>query len=82
MKQRVTITLDPAVIRRAKTVARLRHTNLSALIEELLEQTTKNAALRRTSFTQKWAGQFTVRESDLGDELLDALKCRYDLNQQ
>lgn len=80
MKQRVTITLDPAVIRRAKTVARLRHTNLSALIEELLTQTAQTAIPDKTTFTRKWVGQFSVRESDPSDDRLDALKHRYGLN--
>ncbi len=82
MKQRVTITIDPAVMRRAKSVARLRHTNVSALIEDLLKQTSKGSAPRQPSFTRKWAGQFSVRESVAGDDLLDALKQRYGLNEQ
>jgi len=81
MKTRVTITLDPAVIRRAKSVARNRHTNLSALIEELLRETSARATVRHMSFTGKWAGRFTVRASTERDDLLDALKRRYHLDE-
>jgi tRNA U34 5-carboxymethylaminomethyl modifying enzyme MnmG/GidA len=80
MKSRITITLDPTVVRQAKNVARERHTNLSALIEDLLKQTAQSNVAPRRSFTQKWAGKLTVRE-DNKDELLKALKTRYGLEQ-
>jgi Family of unknown function (DUF6364) len=80
MKSRITITLDPIVVRQAKNVARERHTNLSALIEDLLKQTAQSNVAPRRSFTQKWAGKLTVRE-DNKDELLKALKTRYGLEQ-
>lgn len=82
MKTRVTITLDPAVVRQAKAVARDRQTNLSALIEDLLRQTAPRRARRTQRFTEKWAGKFTVRESDGADPLLDAMKRRYGLGDQ
>jgi Family of unknown function (DUF6364) len=78
MKSRVTITLDPNVVRQAKNVARERHTNLSALIEELLKQTAQANVAPRRSFTQKWAGKLTLRE-DKKDELLKAIKTRHGL---
>jgi hypothetical protein len=79
VKTRVTITLDPHVIRKAKIVARLRHTNLSSLIEDLLIQTAQHATPHRAGFTQKWTGKFEVRTSNGQDGLLDALKQRYGL---
>jgi hypothetical protein len=79
MKTRVTITLDPRVIRRAKAVARSRRTNLSALIEHLLVQTADYGLAKPISFSQKWAGKLSIRESDGSDPLLDAMKARYGL---
>lgn len=79
MKSRVTITLDPEVVRKAKAVARARRTNLSALVEDLLRQTTEHATPPRPRFSQKWAGKLELRESDERDELLEALKQRYGL---
>ena len=79
MKTRVTITLDPRVVRRAKSVARSRHTNLSALIEDLLTRAADYSTGNTASFTQKWSGKFSVRESDGADPLLDAMKARYGL---
>jgi hypothetical protein len=79
VKTRVTITLDPRVIRRAKSVARSRRTNLSALIEGLLVQTAALGTAKPISFSKKWAGKLSVRESDGSDPLLDAMKTRYGL---
>lgn len=80
MKTRVTITLDPEVVRKAKTVAQARRTNLSALVEDLLRQTATEAAPRSTKFTRKWAGKFEAREPDGRDELLEALRRRHGLD--
>lgn len=79
MKTRVTVTLDPQVIHHAKSVARARNTNLSALIESLLAQTIEVGAAKPVRFSQKWAGKFSLRESDGSDPLLDAMKARFDL---
>jgi Family of unknown function (DUF6364) len=78
MKSRVTITLDPAVIRRAKNVARSRKTNLSALIEDLLKKTTDAATSRSTKFSARWGGKLKLRETK-NDPLLEAMKARYRL---
>jgi Family of unknown function (DUF6364) len=78
MKSRVTITVDPAVIRRAKTVARARKTNLSALIEDLLKKTTDQGTTKRVSFSDTWGGKFKLRETN-NDPLLEAMKERYKL---
>ena len=66
------------MVRKAKAAARLRHTNSSALIEDLLAQTTRRGAARPASSTRKWTGKFDVRPSD-GDPLLDPLKDKYGL---
>jgi hypothetical protein len=82
VKTRVTITLDPGVIRKAKTVARLRHTNLSSLIEDLLIQTARRGTSARVGFSKRWVGKFDIRQSDEKDDLLDALKQRYGLDEK
>ena len=79
MKTRITVTLDPQVVQRAKSVARSRKSSLSALIEDLLTRTVDHNA-HRVNFTQKWVGKFTVRVPEKSDPLLDAMKARYDLN--
>jgi hypothetical protein len=78
MKSRVTITLDPVVLEQARTKARLRGVSLSVLIEDRLKQAMQHGLKPNLSFTEKWAGQLTVRQ-DNQDALLNALKTRYSL---
>jgi hypothetical protein len=78
MKSRVTITLDPVVLEQARTKARLRGMSLSVLIEDRLKQAMQHGLKPNLSFTEKWAGQLTVREESQ-DALLNALKTRYRL---
>ncbi len=79
MKTRVTISIDPGLLREARAVARQRKTTLSALVEELLEQATRHDALHPVSFSQKWVGKFDLRSPN-GDALLGALKDKYGLS--
>ena len=64
MKTRVTITLDPGLLREARAVARLRKTTLSALIEELLEQATRERVLAaahiKATHAMSYADAFVV----------------------
>jgi uncharacterized membrane-anchored protein YjiN (DUF445 family) len=81
MKTRVTVTLDPEVLRMAKAVAQVRRTNVSALIEELLRHAAEESSPRPAkSFVQRWIGKFEIRD-DADDELLQALKKRYHLHE-
>ena len=80
MKNRITITIDPDVIRHSKLVAKARDTSLSGLIEDLLrEQGRPEHRLRRGSFSSRWRGKLTLRE-DTADELLWAMKARHGLD--
>jgi hypothetical protein len=80
MKNRITITLDPNVIRHGKLVARARDTSLSGLIEDLLrEQGRPKSRQAAGSFSKRWRSKFTLRE-DNADELLQALKDRHGLD--
>ena len=80
MKTKVTITLDPLVVKRAKVTAKSRNTNLSAMIEELLRGTTKDSNAKRPAFTKKWAGKLSIRANEK-DELLNSLKNKFDLGE-
>lgn len=78
MKDRVTLTLDPAVNRRAKQLARERGTSVSALVEEHL-RTTPLAGERKKSFLDRWAGRFRLAKGRAGDSKMRALKAKYGL---
>ncbi len=78
MKERVTLTLDPAVGRRAKLLARQRGTSVSALVETYL-RTTPLSGEARMPFAQRWTGRFHLATSHPGDALGRALRGKYGL---
>lgn len=80
MKTRITVTIDPQIVRRAKRIAHLRRTSVSALIEEFLRQTPVEANAPGSSFARQWAGKFHVAASAKPDARLEALKARYHLD--
>ncbi len=62
MKERVTLTLDPAITHRAKSVARKRGTSFSGLVEKLLAAETSVDSTADQSFHIKWAGKLKLAE--------------------
>jgi len=80
MKRRVTFTMDPAISRRAKTLAHARRTSVSALVEELVRSAAMTHGRERTSFVKRWAGRFKTAATELSDRRMKALKARYRLN--
>lgn len=82
MKTRVTLTLEPTISHKAKRLARLRNTSVSALVESLLTRETDNVNSEGTQvfqglFSQRWAGKLELKASD--DTRYLALKEKYRL---
>jgi mRNA-degrading endonuclease RelE of RelBE toxin-antitoxin system len=82
MKSRVTLTVDPEVIKKAKKIAHVRRTSVSALIEDLLRQTPISSDREEASVVGKWAGKFRLRRSAKPDARLECLKNRYGLQDE
>ena len=80
MKRRVTLTLDPAVSRRAKELAHARRTSVSALVENLLRSASMASSRDGTSFVMRWAGKFKTAKTAPGDRRMETLKARYRLD--
>lgn len=80
MKRRITLTIDPAVTRRAKKLAHARRTSVSGLVEEFLRSAPMSAGAKAASFVERWTGRFRVARTERGDRRLEALKARYRLN--
>ena len=80
MKDRVTLTVDPAIVKRAKMIAHTRRTSVSALVEDLLRQTPVSSLRHDVSFVERWTGAFRVSESAQPDARLKYLKRRYGLD--
>ena len=80
MKTRITLTIDPAMARRAKQLAHARRTSVSALIEEFVRAAPMSARSCGAPFSRRWAGKFRVASSSEPDPRLEALKKRYGLD--
>lgn len=79
MKTRITITVDPEVVRHGKRVAQARETSLSALIEGLLREQRPGERQQSGTFSQRWQGRLSVRD-DSTDQLLQAMKAKHGLD--
>jgi hypothetical protein len=71
MKSRMTLTIDPAVLRRAKALARERGRSLSGLVEGLLARETRARSAEPGGLSSRWAGRMTL--ADKPDRRFDAL---------
>lgn len=80
MKTKITLTMDPEIVRRAKKLAHARKTNVSALLEGLVRGAPLPGEKERRPFAQRWAGRFRVAPTDPNDARLAALKARYQLS--
>jgi hypothetical protein len=79
MKNRITLTIDPAVVKRARKEARIRNTSMSGLVEELLRSVSLTRGEKTDSFVDRWAGKFTVAETLPGDRRMTLLKAKHGL---
>jgi len=77
MKTRVTLTIDPQVLRRARRLARHREKSVSALVEELVRSVPLPGEPQKISFTEKWAGRFELVPDTVDDPLRSALLRKY-----
>ncbi|RPJ87246.1 MAG: ribbon-helix-helix protein, CopG family [Acidobacteria bacterium] len=77
MKTRVTLTIDPKVLKRARRIARDRDTSVSAVIEDLVRSTPVEGDSQRVSFSEKWAGRFELVPDNGEDPRRSALLRKY-----
>ena len=79
MKIRITLTIDPLLVKRARQLAHARKTSVSALLETYVRTASLDSHNSKRPFSQRWAGRFHIAASSTPDERLDALKARYSL---
>lgn len=72
MKVKLTVTIDSALLPRAKRYARARGVSLSAVIEEALREI---SAEETASFVERWRGKFEPAPRD--DDRFRALARKY-----
>ena len=79
MKQRVSLTVDPKVMRKARQIAHQRHTSVSQLVEDLLNHVTQPSAKEPEDIVEKWAGKLKLVPRDLHDPRREHLWKKYRL---
>jgi hypothetical protein len=81
MKDRITLTIDPAVARRAKKLARARQTSVSGLVEEFLRDAPLSGNEASESFVDSWAGRFELIVDPTPNPRRERLLAKHGLNQ-
>lgn len=71
MKEKLTLTIDGAAIKRAKAFAKKEKTSLSQLVESQFNR------LGGESFVEKWQGKFKLPKPDPNDHRMNYLLKKY-----
>ncbi len=71
MKEKLTLTIDGAAIKRAKAYARQERVSLSHLVEQQFRH------MGTESFAEKWRGKFEEPSPDPSDPRLTYLRRKY-----
>ena len=79
MKQRVSLTIDPRIMHKAKQIAQQRQTSVSQLVEDLLSRITQPSAKELEDLVDKWAGKLTLAPYDGNDPRRERLWKKYGL---
>jgi hypothetical protein len=76
MKERLTLSVNSEVVRKAKTRARAEGASLSSIVEECL-QAYSGETISDAEFFRQWAGHFPLPKSDSSDLRLTYLLGKY-----
>ncbi len=79
MKQRVSLTIDPKVVRKARQIAHQRQTSVSQLVEDLLNHITHPSGREPEDLVEKWAGKLKLVPRDVHDPRREHLWRKYGL---
>jgi hypothetical protein len=79
MKNRLTLTIDPVIARKAKRAAKNKNKSLSALVEGLLSGVVGDDSESKPSipFSRRWHGKLSLDRK--ADSRFDHLAKKYDL---
>ena len=79
MKTRLTMTLDPKAVRKAKSLAHFRHTSVSGLVEDLLLSARSDESRGKPTFVEKWGGALRLSRRRDDEPRFQGLKAKYGL---
>lgn len=79
MKNRLSLTIDPVVVRKAKRVAKLQNRSLSSLVEAILSEAVADGSGPEPlePFSKRWSGQLVVEAKP--ESRFDHLAAKYGL---
>jgi len=79
MKNRLSLTIDPLIARKAKRVAKNQNKSLSALVEGLLSDVVRGGHKPEplASFSQRWQGKLSLNRKS--ESRFEQLANKYDL---
>lgn len=79
MKNRLSLTIDPVIVRKAKRAAKNQNKSLSSLVEGLLSGVVGEGAENKPSipFSRRWQGRLNLDRK--ADSRFDHLAKKYDL---
>jgi len=74
MKTKLTLSVDPSVVRKAKAHSKRRHKSVSEFFEEAVEKAAGNTSLPRRSWSSEWGGSLKLTDADVaGNDRLGQL---------
>lgn len=74
MKTKLTLSVDPAVVRKAKALSKRTKKSVSEFFEEAVEKASGSSKLAVKSWSEEWGGCLKVTEGDAtGDDRLAKL---------
>ena len=79
MKQRVSLTIDPEVMRRARRIAHQRNSSVSQMVEDFLTRVTRPSAKEVEDIVEKWAGKLKLAPRAPDDPRREHLWKKYGL---
>ncbi len=74
MKTKLTLSVDPEIVRKAKALSKLTNRSVSEFFEEAVEKAAGRSSLRTKSWSEEWGGSLSITDADVvGDERLAKL---------
>ncbi|MCI1753430.1 MAG: DUF6364 family protein [Flavobacteriales bacterium] len=77
MKTKLTLSVDPAIVRKAKALSRRTKMSVSEFFEAAVEKAVRGSGLPVKSWSEEWGGSLNISDADTtGDDRLAKLISR------
>lgn len=68
MKTKLTLSVDPAVVRKAKALSKRTKKSVSEFFEEAVERATGGSGIPARSWSEEWGGSLNIKEADIAGD--------------